>query len=105
RKDDAVDKEPFSTAYGILRKRLRKADRWMIVGYCFGDKPLNRVLKNIAAAKKQQHENLRILVLGKDPEISKSIAVDWGLDGGRVYINNDGIPESIGCCEWRRWAT
>ena len=43
-KTQRVTVEPFASAYEALRSALRTAERVVIAGYGFGDKPLNRAL-------------------------------------------------------------
>ena len=43
RKARAVSNWPFSLAYDIFQRRLIESDRWLIIGYGFGDIPVNHL--------------------------------------------------------------
>jgi hypothetical protein len=53
-KSSAVLQDPFVRAYGRLRHDLAQSDRVAIVGYGFGDQPLNAALREGLAVSKQR---------------------------------------------------
>lgn len=52
-KSERATQDPFSLAYSGFERRLLEAELWVIVGYSFGDEPVNKMLAR--AARRSSH--------------------------------------------------
>ncbi len=77
---------PFSFAYAGFERRLVAADNWVIVGYSFGDQPVNNMLRRAAAPGSKQ---VRVVdkpidkseFKGRATDVLKSARITWQLNG------------------------
>jgi hypothetical protein len=106
-KGNAVAEYPFSLAYEIFRERLARADRWMIVGYGFGDEPVNAILRTAASLKDDlSKKELEVLVIDYEREpvaLRRRVAQIVGLENEQIRVDTSGIPEAIGSAAWKKW--
>lgn len=107
-KTPAVAERPFSLAYEVFRSRLFSSDRWMIVGYGFGDDPVNGVLATAAALKDPlEHQRLRILCIDYNKPVDalrQHVAKLVGVPETQVLVDVRGIPSATGGVDWNSWA-
>lgn len=82
---------PFSLAYRGFEQRLRNAHKWVIVGYSFGDEPVNEMLARACVA---QQPNVLVIAKPDDPhafmeragEYLPKAMLEWELDGVQQTI-------------------
>ena len=107
-KHGVVREWPFSLAYQILERRLTFANRWLIAGYGFRDRPLNDVMRRAVATRAAwDWQPPTILVIDKGRELDDCIADTisaTGVSSNRVSVDLTGLPEAIGQHAWDAWA-
>jgi SIR2-like domain len=108
RKEDAIARRPFSLAYEIFRRRLVGASHWLIVGYGFGDEPLNAQLRSAVASRSALNMGLPKVLVVSHARDSKALARDAAaeleLPPSQVVADGDGIPSAIGANAWQSWS-
>ncbi len=73
KKERVVKEWPFALAYQIFTDNLVDASRWLVVGYGFGDVPVNASLQAAFDAKSDPEKaSMRLLVVDYDPSPSNA---------------------------------
>ncbi len=88
RKTDAILSEPYGTYFQLFRQELLSTNRWLIVGYGFGDPHVNAALRSAWASWRQQagyaKKGLRVLIVAwaSDADLQK----DGGMAGAGTVL-------------------
>jgi hypothetical protein len=108
-KQGIVREWPFSLAYQVLERRLTLANRWLIAGYAFRDRPLNDVMRRAVEARAAwDWQPPTILVVDKGRQLEDCIAdmiSATGVPSNRVNVDLAGFPDAIGGDPWNVWST
>lgn len=107
RKLEAIGAPPFDLAYRILRTRLIAADKWLIAGYGFADKPVNAALADALTARQATGEpNPDVLVIGhgNPDQIAELVAGALALPEANLHVDGQGVPACLTAAAWTAWA-
>lgn len=63
-KSSLTSRWPFSVAYEELRRSLLRSDRWLIVGYSFKDGPVNELLREVLAERRDDPPLVLVSIYG-----------------------------------------
>jgi len=99
-----VHEYPFSLAYEMFTRGLKRADHWLIIGYSFKDAPVNQMLESVFLDYEEKPSVL-VVTHGDFPSrLQIERAFGWGADDGDskawLAINRRGAN---GLQETRQW--
>jgi len=106
-KGDMPRRYPFSVAYEAFRTQLVLADRWLIVGYGFGDDPVNTTLRQAVADRSRAGAAPpRVLVVGFGDEgrVLREARQVLRIDRESIRASAIGLPAALESGKWNEWA-
>jgi hypothetical protein len=104
RKSQVVAEWPFELAYSTFYQRLVRAKRWLVVGYGFGDHPVNNVLARAITAR--QPEEVLVVDHGAD-EQAVLLRAREGMRAPaslKIRVSMAGVAGCVQAVEWQAWA-
>jgi hypothetical protein len=115
RKEPAIAESRYSLAYGVFEQRLTFADRWLIAGYSFQDRPVRASMERALASRRALRENdpklvdPQILVLSRCTDIEAAelrgrLSGELQLNDELVVVEGSGLPDSTASPAWEKWA-
>ena len=109
KKTNAVRQSPFSLAYEEFNKQLRNSKYWCIIGYGFGDIPVNNAIARQLSFRYFADEPTKIFVSGTGNTSKLRTSVRKALGGWvsrgsvEVFYDTSGSPDCLYGDAWCRW--
>ena len=101
------ERYPFSIAYETFFQELLTASHWLLVGYGFGDIPVNETIRRAAMRRAKNQKAPAVLLVGtrSADELRRVATSRAGIPSDWLTASSSGVPEACSSLEWEAWST